>query len=270
MTMHRILVAILAACAAPALAQSDVRGEYDPWADFPAYPVERNQLPEAGTIDRPSRSKSAMEPIYVRNVSSEAMWVGFRAPDGSPARAICVEPGNDARVEVGDGRWSVRVIALRRGCVVTPRPACDVSASLQGRAIQIGGGPNPCAVREIPPPPAGLKSVAGQGNLTTRNDTASSMWVTIYRPGGTNRVITASGCVPSGTEAKWSARPHLQMQNFWVRAELMPRADCRQPPKPGCDTTMQLRAWKYRNHENDYRVSLKGQLGGCWWDNPYQ
>src|SRR5579859_7863622 len=113
MTMRQILLAILASAAIAAFAQPDTR--YDPWADFPTYPADRDRLPDAP----PLRSTAVVEPIYVRNASSQTMWVGVRGPDGSPVRAICVEPKSDARVEVRGGRWSVRVVAFRPGCVVT-------------------------------------------------------------------------------------------------------------------------------------------------------
>ena len=220
---------------------------------------------------RPPQSNASTASIYVRNASADAMWVGFRPRAGGPApRAMCVEPGSDARVEVESGKWTLNIVALDAGCVVRLPPKCNVMFRTESLAVQIDGGPS-CAARDIAPPPPGLKSAGSQGNLTTRNDAQTPIWVTIYRPGGIGRVITASGCVQPGQEAKWSARPHLQMQNFWVRAEYMPRGDCGQPPRPSCDTTMQLRAWKYRNHENDYRVTFKATgPKSCWWDNPYQ
>lgn len=77
----------------------------------------------------------------------------------------------------------------------------------------------------------------------------------------------AQSDVPDNMLGPLQAWPYTH-SSYFMRGEMTKNANCAQPV--ACDTTMELLAWKYRNHRYNYWAEFKANPRNCWWDHGFR
>jgi hypothetical protein len=208
--------------------------------------------------------------LTARNATPSAVWVTIYR-HGALYRAGCVAPNGEGSWPLREGITRIRA-EITSGAQCQPPVRCDASIAPEPgtRAFELQGGAGGCAWR-----PGATKTAKGDdrnmlqkgsGFFKTTNTTAAPLWVTIYDNGIPRRILD-SGCVAPGASEQWSAWPYTH-SSYFVRGEMTKNANCAQPV--ACDTTMELLAWKYRNHRYNYSAEFKANPRNCWWDHGFR